>query len=165
SRRTHPMFGVSEEFSIAYLRPGEAVCTIGLRGKLQAVHLGSTQIGKFKPQAEVLNLRRSVVITGPTYAREDTLQQVVGSPGFQGITTIQHAPGSMQLWHTRVDNCGRVKLGHYCTHFHLANNCPSCKLVGNGAPPLPSCLLPLRSPCTPLPLPLPPPSPRIPSRA
>ncbi|KAL3910723.1 MAG: hypothetical protein SGPRY_008954 [Prymnesium sp.] len=131
SRRWDPMFGVSEEFSIAYVEPGEGVCTIGLSGALQAVHLGSSQFENFKPQAEVLNLRRSVVITGPTYARADPEPEVAGSTGFQGIATIQYAPGSMQLWHTRVEKCGRVKEKCYCTHFHLANNCPDCKLIGN----------------------------------
>ena len=37
----------------------------------------------------------------------------------------------MQMHYAAVENCGRVALGHYCTHFHHVNDCPECQLVGN----------------------------------
>ena len=75
-----------------------------------------------------------VQITGPKYERSianKTLATERGSPGHQGIVTTQYAPGSMQLHYTRVDNCGRIAIGQYCTHFHHVDDCPSCQLIGN----------------------------------
>jgi hypothetical protein len=114
---------------------GVSTCTVGLSGAISMLHLGSdSALSGFSVHAEVVNLRRSVRITGPKYDRtinDASLASERGSPGHQGITTKQLAPGSMQLRFTRVDNCGRISLGEYCTHFHHVNDCPSCLLQGN----------------------------------
>ncbi|KAL3916919.1 MAG: hypothetical protein SGPRY_006617 [Prymnesium sp.] len=127
-RAYEPESGVAEQLIVRSVSRSSQSCTVGLGGKLMATHLGSDSLSPgFSIRAEVLMLRRSVHITGPKHARND----LPPSKGHQGITITQSAPGSMQLRYTRVDNCGRVAPGQYCAHFHLAEDCPKCKLVGS----------------------------------
>ncbi|KAL3930308.1 MAG: hypothetical protein SGPRY_001593 [Prymnesium sp.] len=122
----HP--DLAEEFTVTTISRGEGHCTIGLSGTLLAKHLGSdSKSPGFSVHAEVLMFRRSIRITGPVHSRND----LSSTYGHQGITTVQMSPGSMQYHFVRVDNCGRIALGQYCAHFHWANNCPECKLVGS----------------------------------
>ena len=58
--------------------------------------------------AEVMNMKRSIVITGPTiYPRTE------GVPwdGGQGITTRQNMGGVMDLRFIKIENCGRIVRG------------------------------------------------------
>eukprot|EP00937_MAST-01D_sp_MAST-1D-sp2_P000340 g340.t1 len=76
--------------------------------------------------AEVVNLERSVVVTGhehDTRRFHDTQQ---------GIHTVQGFGGSTRVTYTRVEYCGqRGVLGRYCLHMHLLGHCPSCEFTGN----------------------------------
>jgi hypothetical protein len=64
--------------------------------------------------SEVLNMERSVRISGTS-----------------GIVTRQQRNGVMQMHYARVSNCGQLKLGAYCLHFHHMGSCPECSFVGN----------------------------------
>ncbi|KAL3914623.1 MAG: hypothetical protein SGPRY_007562 [Prymnesium sp.] len=122
----HP--DIAEEFTVTSISQGPGYCTIGLSGTLIAKHLGSeSKSPGFSVHAEVLMFRRSIRITGPVHTRDNRPFE----QGHQGITTVQMSPGSMQYHYVRVDNCGRIALGQYCAHFHWANNCPDCKLIGS----------------------------------
>ena len=122
----------SEAFTVTEVSGASKWCIVMLDGLLRKKHLGSeSQTAGFGVFAEVIHMTRSVRITGPAFPRFDPRPEVRGGAGHQGIVTMQMDGGSMQLHYTRVDNCGRVALGHYCTHFHHLDDCPDCKLVGN----------------------------------
>ena len=76
--------------------------------------------------AEIVNLERSVVVTGHEYNTSkfhDTQQ---------GIHTVQGFGGSVRITYTRVEFCGqRDVLGKYCLHMHLLGHCPTCEITGN----------------------------------
>mmetsp|Transcript_33320 Transcript_33320/g.59824 ORF Transcript_33320/g.59824 Transcript_33320/m.59824 type:complete len:643 (-) Transcript_33320:417-2345(-) len=73
--------------------------------------------------AEVVNLERSVVITGDHDDFEVT---------HQGLHTIMHGEGIMDIRYARVKYCGqRDFMGKYCMHFHHGGHCPDCVLQGN----------------------------------
>ena len=79
-------------------------------------------------QSEVLNLDRSILITGPDVHWYDETDP---TKGFQGITTRQAFGALMHIENVRVEKCGRVLLGEYCLHFHLIGDCPDCVFRGN----------------------------------
>ncbi|CAE8721049.1 unnamed protein product [Polarella glacialis] len=73
--------------------------------------------------AEVVNLERSVVITGDHDDFEVT---------HQGLHTIMHGEGIMDIRYARVEYCGqRDFMGKYCMHFHHGGHCADCVLQGN----------------------------------
>eukprot|EP00930_Biecheleria_cincta_P056436 TRINITY_DN42567_c0_g1_i1.p1 TRINITY_DN42567_c0_g1~~TRINITY_DN42567_c0_g1_i1.p1 ORF type:complete len:863 (-),score=115.76 TRINITY_DN42567_c0_g1_i1:230-2818(-) len=78
----------------------------------------------FELAAEVVNLERSVVITGDHDDFEATRQ---------GLHTKKNGRGgAMDIRYARVEFCGqRDKIGRYCMHFHQAGSCPECVFQGN----------------------------------
>ncbi|CAE7249476.1 Cemip2 [Symbiodinium sp. CCMP2592] len=73
--------------------------------------------------AEVVNLQRSVVITGDHYDF---------STSAKGLHTISAHGGVMDIRFARVEYCGqRNFMGKYCLHFHHAGQCPDCTFKGN----------------------------------
>lgn len=78
---------------------------------------------RFEMAAEVVNLERSVLITGD-HADFYTTKQ--------GLHTVMHGEGIMDIRYTRIEYCGqRDAMGRYCLHLHLAGQCPECTLQGN----------------------------------
>ena len=73
--------------------------------------------------AEVMNLARSIVVTGD-------------KDGFfngqkEGVHTMMFG-GKMVVDHTRIEYCGqRDVLGRYCLHWHHVGRCPDCKFSNN----------------------------------
>ena len=119
----------SEERTISAVSESVNGCSITLNGALSYHHRGRWLNGVVPTQSEVLNLDRSIVITGPDvhwYSASDPVQ------GFQGIVTRQAGnDGLMHIENVRVEKCGRVLLGEYCLHFHYAGDCPECIFRGN----------------------------------
>ncbi|CAE8721235.1 unnamed protein product, partial [Polarella glacialis] len=78
---------------------------------------------QFELAAEVVNLERSVVITGDHDDFEATME---------GLHVIMTGSGYMDLRYTRVEYCGqRPIMGRYCLHFHMMKKCPRCVFQGN----------------------------------
>eukprot|EP00931_Biecheleriopsis_adriatica_P054763 TRINITY_DN32266_c0_g1_i1.p1 TRINITY_DN32266_c0_g1~~TRINITY_DN32266_c0_g1_i1.p1 ORF type:complete len:1098 (+),score=130.59 TRINITY_DN32266_c0_g1_i1:50-3343(+) len=74
----------------------------------------------FEMAAEVVNLERSVVITGS--------DDISG----QGFHTLMTGTGYMKVSYTRIEKCGQLnRMGRYCLHFHLMGRCPHCQFQGN----------------------------------
>ena len=77
----------------------------------------------FEMAAEVMNLQRSIKVTG------DTDGFVNGAK--QGLHTMMFG-GKMILDHSRVEFCGqRNVLGRYCLHWHHVGHCPDCRFESN----------------------------------
>eukprot|EP00927_Polykrikos_kofoidii_P025548 TRINITY_DN2292_c0_g1_i5.p1 TRINITY_DN2292_c0_g1~~TRINITY_DN2292_c0_g1_i5.p1 ORF type:complete len:1175 (-),score=137.28 TRINITY_DN2292_c0_g1_i5:107-3631(-) len=77
----------------------------------------------FEMASEVVNLERSVLITGDHDDFETSLE---------GLHTLQGFGGVMDIRYARVEYCGqRDIMGRYCFHFHMMGNCPDCILKGN----------------------------------
>eukprot|EP00122_Pirum_gemmata_P002882 Pgem_evm1s2600 len=83
--------------------------------------------------AEVINLKRTVVLTG-----EDDDFYNKG----QGFHTMlaplvadaknYHAEGKLDFRYARFEKCGQWDvLARYCIHFHEIGNCPDCVVKGN----------------------------------
>jgi len=73
--------------------------------------------------AEVVNLNRSVVITGD---HEDF------QTNRKGLHTISAHGGVMDVRYTRIEYCGQQNhMGKYCLHFHHAGQCADCVFMGN----------------------------------
>ena len=96
-------------------------CTVHLTAPTDVPHIGDNAYKTFantlgntvKLQAEVMNLERSIHITGPMHWRQSD-----EATGGQGIVTRAEGSGEIVMkWH-RMSNCGRVLKGHYCHHFH-----------------------------------------------
>jgi len=100
--------------------------------------------------AEVVNLDRSIVITGDDFSQvacDNSLPDT--SAGEQiswrgcrcasfrqtctyGLHTAQFYGGVMQIKDTRVEKCGqRGVAGKYCLHFHKLKECPDCLFENN----------------------------------
>eukprot|EP00931_Biecheleriopsis_adriatica_P093048 TRINITY_DN667_c0_g1_i1.p1 TRINITY_DN667_c0_g1~~TRINITY_DN667_c0_g1_i1.p1 ORF type:complete len:1526 (+),score=218.47 TRINITY_DN667_c0_g1_i1:80-4579(+) len=78
---------------------------------------------RFEMAAEVVNLERSVVITGD----HDDFEQ-----SLEGLHVIMTGTGYMDMRYARVEWCGqRPIMGRYCLHFHLMRQCPKCAFQGN----------------------------------
>jgi len=78
---------------------------------------------QFEMAAEVVNLERSVLITGD---HEDFYTSK------QGFHVMMHGQGIMDMRYTRAEYCGqRDSMGRYCLHFHLGGQCPECIFQGN----------------------------------
>jgi len=96
---------------------------ITIEPALQADHWGGQRAiegAGFEMAAEVVNLERSVVITGSE------------EPSGQGLHTLMTGTGYMKVSYTRIERCGQLhEKGRYCLHFHLMGHCPSCAFQGN----------------------------------
>lgn len=72
--------------------------------------------------AEVVNLARSVTITGSLSGFFDAhvgLHTIIS----RARATIEHA---------RLERCGqRGRMGRYCMHLHMCRQCPTCRFAGN----------------------------------
>jgi len=100
--------------------------------------------------AEVVNLDRSIVITGDDFSHvmcDPNLPEAV--PGEQtsvygcrcahfrnkctvGLHTAQMNGGEMQIQNTRVEKCGQRGVeGKYCLHFHQLKACKNCLFRNN----------------------------------
>ena len=78
---------------------------------------------KFEVAAEVMNLERSIKITGDTRGFDDGAKE--------GLHVMMFG-GKMAIDSTRVEYCGqRGVLGRYCLHWHYIGSCPDCKFTGN----------------------------------
>jgi len=99
---------------------------ISLEEPVQHFHNGGFKeiLGQsFEIAAEVVNLERSVLITGDSETFEETKQ---------GIHTALMGKGVVDMRYARLENCGqRDKMGRYCMHFHQAERCPDCRYQGN----------------------------------
>jgi len=72
----------------------------------------------------VVNLERSILITGDYSTYDDDLQGI--------HTAIMNRGALADIRYTRVEKCGQRDLfGRYCWHFHLVGKCPTCKYIGN----------------------------------
>ena len=70
-------------------------------------------------QAEVLNLSRDVVLSGPA----GQMQALHSRIGHGAVGTVAY---------TRVQHCGQHGVnGKYCLHFHMSQACPDCVFRGN----------------------------------
>jgi hypothetical protein len=77
----------------------------------------------FEMAAEVVNLERSILITGDHEDIEET---------GEGLHTMITGTGYMDMRYARVEHCGqRPLMGRYCLHFHLMRICPKCVFEGN----------------------------------
>ena len=89
--------------------------------------------------AEVLNLDRSIVITGDALSHHAPCRAAFGALAFAGspsctvgLHVIQMFGGTMQVEHTRVERCGqRGVKGKYCLHWHAVGRCPLCTFHSN----------------------------------
>ena len=90
-------------------------------------HRGEMVHGVVPIHAEVANLDRSIVFTGPPLHWREVEKPIRGG---QGITTVQAGGGLMVMEWARVERCGRVALGQYCVHLHLVGKCASCAVRG-----------------------------------
>jgi len=101
---------------------------------------------------EVINLSRSIVITGDDFTHEacdpglvDASRGCMCDAGIGrsictvGLHVLYSGSGSgidkngkMRIENTRIEKCGqRGIMGKYCLHFHYANVCPGCVFRGN----------------------------------
>ena len=119
----------SEERTISAVSESSNGCTITLDSALSYHYRGEWLDEVVPTQSEVLNLNRSILITGPDVHWYDEADPI---KGFQGITTRQQGTaGHMHIEYVRVEKCGRVHLAEYCLHFHYAGDCPTCIFRGN----------------------------------
>ena len=84
--------------------------------------------------AEVINLRRSVVITGDDFSQVPCSSfSTTATTCTMGLHTAMMARGGLlRMQHARVERCGqRGVLGKYCIHLHLIAACPACVVRGN----------------------------------
>merc|ERR1719215_2274580 len=81
------------------------------------------QFADVEMAAEVVNLERSVLITGePNWDTESK----------QGLHTGITGTGHIDVRYARVENCGQRPIrGKYCLHMHLMHQCPKCVIQGN----------------------------------
>jgi len=118
----------SKEYEILSVDSG---CAVTLTTPLANAHTVVPATGETPSlRPEVGHLTRSVLITGAMHWKDDT-KKVQGG---QGITTMQMVDAEdsyMHMEYVRVENCGRMRMGGYCLHFHLVGECPRCKFIGN----------------------------------
>mmetsp|Transcript_117680 Transcript_117680/g.377616 ORF Transcript_117680/g.377616 Transcript_117680/m.377616 type:complete len:988 (+) Transcript_117680:2-2965(+) len=77
----------------------------------------------FEMAAEVVNLERTVLVTGD---HEDFYESL------QGYSTAMMDSGLMDVRYARFEFCGRRDfLGMYCLHLHMCKSCPECVIQGN----------------------------------
>jgi len=100
--------------------------------------------------AEVVNLSRSIVITGDDFKHEQcdpSLPEAV--PGEQtsvlgcrcssfrqtctnGLHTAAMHGGTASIQNARIEKCGQRGVeGKYCLHFHKLHDCPTCLFKNN----------------------------------
>lgn len=107
--------------------------TIMVQPSLMAVHLGGfTNVAgsDYEMAAEVVNMERSVLITGDHSDFFETGQ------GFHTMImpSAGEAPsyGIMDVRYARLEYCGQLnKKGRYCLHFHRMEHCQKCIFKGN----------------------------------
>ena len=117
----------AEERAIAAVSENLSGCTVTLDAPLAHRHRGEMVHGVVPIHAEVANLDRSIVFTGPPLHWREVEKPIRGG---QGITTVQAGGGLMVMEWARVERCGRVALGQYCVHLHLVGKCASCAVRG-----------------------------------
>jgi len=87
---------------------------------------------KFWMAAEVVNLERSVVITGDSDRFDNG-----GGFGWHGGAFMKEPVytgdvGTFTVKHVRMEKCGQLNvLGRYCVHWHVNRNCTDCIIQGN----------------------------------
>ena len=107
----------AERFRIASMEQTRDRTKIWLDERLSASHIGRPDK---RLQAEVMNLSRSVTITG-----DDFVSGV-------GLHTIGFHTSHHKISYTRVEKCGQLgRPGRYCLHFHHSMDCPGCLFKGN----------------------------------
>jgi hypothetical protein len=93
--------------------------------------------GAGRMRAEVVNLARSIVVTGDAFRHEECGEGEChcGNGRTQctlGLHTIMHGKGTLKMSHSRVEKCGQRGIaGRYCVHMHFAEQCPDCLVHGN----------------------------------
>eukprot|EP01051_Picozoa_sp_SAG22_P006118 SAG22_NODE_389_length_11276_cov_12.397244_6_plen_1512_part_00 len=94
--------------------------------------------GEGRMRSEVVNLARSILITGDDFRHEECggSSECVCNNGRTrctvGLHTIMHGHGTLRMSHTRVEKCGQRGIqGRYCVHLHFTNQCPECLVHGN----------------------------------
>lgn len=135
---------VSVKRELQTVTPGAAACELGLATPLGYSYesrdldalpaVGSSpRLRATRIDAEVGNLARSVRFTTAPVAGSDMhwADHAYKIRGAQGITVMHMSEGHMHVEYARVDNCGRMRMGGYCLHFHLVGVCPACKFIGN----------------------------------
>jgi len=94
--------------------------------------------------AEVMNLQRTILITGDDYENVPCQNGVSNSLGCQcdpsiskstctvGLHTAMMINGTLRMEYVRVEKCGqRGILGKYCIHLHQLGSCVKCSILGN----------------------------------
>jgi hypothetical protein len=103
----------SEEFTIAALDGN----TVTLDSAISQPRLGSAAR---RMQAEVINLSRTVLVTGDDYDANE-----------HGLHTIAAFGAVAKMSYARIEKGGqRGNLGRYPIHLHHAKDCPECSVVG-----------------------------------
>lgn len=88
-------------------------CLVTLDRSADQLHRSELYKGRVPINSEVLNMDRSVRITG------------------SGIRTKQQHHGVMKMHYAQLSNCGAKIFGEYCLHFHHMKQCPTCSFKGN----------------------------------
>jgi hypothetical protein len=101
----------TEQMQIVSINQG---CVIGLDQSSNQNHRKEWYLDRIPINSEVLNLDRSVHITGNRFT-----------------TRQQGYNKAMKIHHTKLTTCGKPELGEYCLHFHHVGFCPACSFVGN----------------------------------
>jgi len=104
----------TDECKIESLSSHGGTCRITLDHPAGQKHRSELYKGKVPINSEVLNMDRSVSITGTG-----------------GIRTRQQHSGVMKMHYASLSKCGALELGEYCLHFHHMGNCPGCSFKGN----------------------------------
>ena len=93
--------------------------------------------GEGRMRAEVVNLARSIVVTGDDFRHEECGQgectcRNSATHCTLGLHTIMHGEGILKMSHARVEKCGQRGIrGRYCVHMHFLGQCPDCLVHGN----------------------------------
>ena len=134
-----------ETFTVVSVRPVGNLFEITLNASIRNPYLGgvpSTGI-----QAEVLNLNRTVLITGDPFSGNllplPRIRRVGEEPPYyyqkfntttalvEGLHTFAAMRAVLQFRYARVERGGqRGYLGHYPVHMHYLGDCPQCEIIG-----------------------------------
>jgi hypothetical protein len=127
---------------------GGAASAASAAAKMFPVKTALSQSGTVVLQSpEVINLSRSVVITGDDFTHElcdpsltDPTMGCMCDDG-RGVCTVglhvvhdgaSSDLGAMRIENTRIEKCGQRGIkGKYCLHFHYAGICHGCAFRGN----------------------------------
>ena len=103
----------------------ETFTVVGMEGNVLRLDRALTQpragSAVRRVQAEIINLSRSVLITGDGFDGQG-----------HGLHVVAHSGGVGVVKYARVTKGGQHGLaGKYPLHFHMAGDCPGCQFVGN----------------------------------